>query len=779
MNYVTKHSEINALKKPKLIDIVDRDQLAPLLKRHKISSEEFGKILKILGRAPSLSELGVFSAMWSEHCSYKSSKIHLRRFPTRGPRVVVGPGENAGVVEIEDGLCVAFKMESHNHPSYIEPYQGAATGVGGILRDVFCMGARPIANLNCLRFGSRQHPRTAYIAPRVIKGIGDYGNCVGVPTVGGSVSFDETYNGNCLVNAMTVGLIDKDKIFKGFATGIGNFVVYVGSATGRDGVHGATMASDSFAENTDTSKTTVQVGDPFAEKLLMEATLEVLAKNLVVGIQDMGAAGLTSSSFEMAGRAGNGVFIDLDSVPVRAENMTAYEIMLSESQERMLMVITPEKWDDLRRVLERWQLPHAIIGVVTNTGRMQIQRDGILEIDLPVAPLTDEAPLYERAIGDEIVKSPDTTELSKLEQKLGSDKSFAFNAYERMLRDVGSKKEVFNQFDRHVGTRTVLASDHGGAAILWLRQTGKKQSPHLGLAISSGCNERRVQNNPRIGSAEAVRDCARQIIAAGGRPVAVTDCLNFGNAEDPVIMRQLSDSVDGISAACQELSTPVVSGNVSLYNATGNKSIYPTPMIGMVGIVDDVRRVTPATVQNAVALSVYELKARSDLEPLFAASLVAKVSSISPDDGRISDIHWPSEKIVYSALDMIRSNCDLLAARAITEGGLGVAVFKMLSHLICSGFDLEILSGTPKDFFAEGGCRFLVSLTSPVAESIKSDLNQIGIHLELVAKAHRKKVPSQWSERPKLFGELKTYFGQFTLDGLWSSYNSFIGGEVG
>ena len=348
-----------------------------------------------------------------------------------------------------------------------------------------------------------------------------------------------------------------------------------------------------------------------------------------------------------------------------------------------------------------------------------------------------------------------------------------------MLRDVGSKKEVFHQFDRHVGTRTVFASDHGGAAVLWLRSSDTNHSPYLGLAISSGCNERRVQNSPLVGSAEAVRDCAREIIAAGGRPVAVTDCLNFGNAEDPVVMRQLSDSVDGISAACQELSTPVVSGNVSLYNATGNKSIYPTPMIGMVGIVDDVRRVTPATVQNAVELSVYELSARSDMEPSFAASLVAKVSHISPDDGRISDIHWPSEKIAYRALDMIRSNCELLSARAVAEGGLGVAIFKMLSRLICSGFDLEILPNRPKEFFAEGGSRFLVSLTNPITESLKSDLNQMGVDLELVAKVQRKKVLVHGSGRPKLFGGLKTYFGEFPLEGLWRSYNSFIGGEGG
>lgn len=771
-------STMEHLAKPQWIDINDSGQINALLSRHKLSKDEFEKILTILGRPPSLSELGVFSAMWSEHCSYKSSRVHLRRFPTTGPKVVVGPGENAGVVEIENGLCVAFKMESHNHPSYIEPYQGAATGVGGILRDVFCMGARPIANLNCLRFGSREHHRTGYIAPRVIKGIGDYGNCVGVPTVGGSVTFDETYNGNCLVNAMTVGLIDKDKIFKGFATGQGNYVVYVGSATGRDGVHGATMASDAFVENSDTSKTTIQVGDPFAEKLLMEATLEVLAKNLVVGIQDMGAAGLTSSSFEMAGRAGNGIFIDLDKVPVRAENMSAYEIMLSESQERMLMVITPEKWPDLREVLDRWQLPNAIIGVVTNTGRMQIQRDGVLEIDLPVAPLTDEAPLYERKLSEQVNRPADSSELSNLAIRLQSDHAFAADVYRRMLIDAGSKKIIFEQFDRHVGTKTVFASDHGGAAVLWLRTNDSNHSPYLGISISSGCNERRVFNNPRVGSAQAVRDCAREIVATGGRPLAVTDCLNFGNAEDPKVMRQFSDSVDGISEACRALGTPVISGNVSLYNATGSKSIYPTPMIGMVGVVDDIRQATPATVQNETDLELYELRPCTDVEPEFAAALVGKISSIGPDHGRIAEIDWTQEKIIFKALDFLRSTGELNAARPISEGGLGMAVIKMLSKLIHSGFDFEILPEAAKRFFGEGGSRFLVYVKSSRLDELQSALRKMGVELSHVATAKRRSELNQSLNRGELFGEMKTYFGRLSLKDVWLAYNSFMNGGV-
>ena len=771
-------SNTENLVKPSPIGTTNPTELSALLARHKLSEGEFQKILTILDRAPSMTELGVFSAMWSEHCSYKSSKIHLKRFPTKGARVVVGPGENAGVVELADGLCAAFKMESHNHPSYIEPYQGAATGVGGILRDVFCMGAKPVANLNCLRFGSRKHPRTAYLTPRVIKGIGDYGNCVGVPTIGGSISFDETYDGNCLVNAMTVGLIHKDKIFKGFATGVGNYVVYVGSATGRDGVHGATMASDAFVENSDTSKTTVQVGDPFAEKLLMEATLEVLARNLVIGIQDMGAAGLTSSSFEMAGRAGNGVFIDLDRVPVRAENMHAYEIMLSESQERMLMVIAPEKWDELSSVLGRWQLPHAVIGLVTDTGRMQIHSQGMLEVDLPVAPLTDEAPLYERPLGPSINREPASPVLNQLQHNLNTDLQLAASLYKLMLRDVGSKKEIYQQFDRHVGTRTVLESEHGGAAVIWLRKNQTKNNPYLGLALSSGCNERRVQNSPFHGAIEAVRDRARQIIAAGGTPIAVTDCLNFGNADDPAVMRQFSDSVDGIAEACTALDTPVVSGNVSLYNATGPKSIYPTPMIGMVGIVGDVRRVTPAIIQKGDEVSLYVLMPKNAGEISLVASLAVKLSAISPDEGCIPPTNWNDEKNIYNALDGIRSKGALIAARPISEGGVGVAVFKMLSKLVGQGLDLEILPENALSFFGEGGSRFLVSIDPNQLDDVKADLSTQGAELQLVACAKKIKVSKENTKAPSVVGKLKTYFGDFSLHEFWSEYDGFLPSEV-
>lgn len=658
----------------KPIDTSHADHLAVLLRRHKISADEYQQVLKSLKRTPSLAELGVFSAMWSEHCSYKSSRVHLKRFPTTGPKVVVGPGENAGVVRLEGALCVAFKMESHNHPSYIEPYQGAATGVGGILRDVFCMGARPIANLNCLRFGERSHPKTNYLARRVVKGIGDYGNCIGVPTVGGSVTYDKTYNGNCLVNAMTVGLIRDDKIFKGFASGIGNLVVYVGSATGRDGINGASMASDSFSSQESGERSTVQVGDPYAEKLLLEATLEVLEKKLVVGIQDMGAAGLTSSSFEMAGRAGNGVFFDLDKVPLRAKNMTAYEIMLSESQERMLMVIEPKHWKELSEVLTRWGLAHAVIGHVTNTGRVEVKYQGVLEIDVEVGPLTDEAPLYRRPIADAPQRTAESSALAALEQKLKVPAE-AKKLFLRMLHDTGTPEPIYRQYDHHIGVRTVLGPDSGGAAVLWIRSEETKAHPWLGLAVAAGCNERRVKNDPFTGGADAVLSCVKDIAAAGGKPLAVTDCLNFGSAEDPKVMREFSDAVDGISKACLEFEIPVVSGNVSLYNSTDGESIHPTPMIGVVGRVDDIRLVTPAV---AVKSENLWLLTPEKPELSLTSSLAAKLEDISPTEGKLDDIAWEAEKKAIQILESFRKSQTLLAVRTVSQGGVGLTAIKML-----------------------------------------------------------------------------------------------------
>jgi phosphoribosylformylglycinamidine synthase len=721
------------MNRPSKINLENQVELRSLLTRHKISEEEFRTILSITKEPPTLAELGVFSAMWSEHCSYKSSRYHLKRFPTKGERVVVGPGENAGVVRLHGKLCLAFKMESHNHPSYIEPYQGAATGVGGILRDVFCMGARPIANLNCLRFGSRKHPRTSYLVPRVVKGIGDYGNCVGIPTVGGSVAYDDSYNGNCLVNAMTVGLIYDDKIFKGFASGVGNLVVYVGSATGRDGIHGATMASDSFATQTVKQETTVQVGDPFAEKLLLEATLEVLEKNLVVGIQDMGAAGLTSSSFEMAGRAGNGVYIDLDRIPVRAANMNAYEILLSESQERMLMVIEPSRWQDLSAVLQKWQLAHAVVGVVTDTGRMQISHKNYLEIDLPVAPLTDEAPVYQRPMADRKRNNEESSELKILEDRLKSDASFALETFLKALHDTGSKETLYGQYDRHIGARSVLGPEHGGAAVMWLRDDAAKDVPFLGAVMTAGCNERRVKNNPLVGSAEAVLKCARQIWAAGGQPLAITDCLNFGSPEIPDVMREFSDSVDGITMACRELDVPVVSGNVSLYNSTGSVSIHPTPMIGMVGRMNDVRLATPAVCNEDQDLNLYVLSAEQD-DLSWAASLCAKVHNIAPDLGKINNINWSHEILLSECLNSLRQSGLLVAVREVGEGGLGITAVKMLASIMLKKVSIDFDVKDASELLAEGEPRYLIQLTKDGQELAQKIAREHKLVLRMIAK---------------------------------------------
>ncbi len=699
----------------------DSDVLRRLLKKHKINDAEYARIKTAVGRTPSLSELGIFSAMWSEHCSYKSSRIHLKRLPTKGSNVVVGPGENAGVVRLQDKLCVAFKMESHNHPSYIEPYQGAATGVGGILRDVFCMGARPIANLNCLRFGDREHPRTNYIYTHAVQGIGDYGNCVGVPTVGGNISFDKTYDGNCLVNAMTVGMIHEDRIFKGFASGPGNLVVYVGSATGRDGIHGATMASDSFVTSDSQERSTIQVGDPFAEKLLIEATLEVLEAGLVVGLQDMGAAGLTSSSFEMAGRAGNGLYIDLNKIPVRAQAMTAYELLLSESQERMLMVVEPEKWPALAKVLSKWELAHAVIGVVTATGRMQMSFDDVLHIDVPVLPLTEEAPLYDRpqrlrtACSDAAQVARACDEWIKMR---GFDRALA-----ELLTDTGPKTDIYTQYDQHIGNRTVLGPREEGAAVIWLRSEWHQGAPHLGLAIATSCNERYCAADAELGAAYAVLKSARMIAATGGEPIAITDCMNYGNPEDPEVMADFSAGIDGISEACEQLGIAVVSGNVSLYNETDGQSIYPTPMIGMVGRIEDVRRVVPAVLDKKAQLWLLVPSARHFS---FVGSLVAKMIDPIRRSEDLPPIAWVAEKSLAKVLREASKNSLLAAARDVADGGIATCVARMC-RLYELSYELN-LSGLLSDqlresdvWFGEGsGAYILATETSTQAQKLRA-----------------------------------------------------------
>ncbi|HEV8678910.1 MAG TPA: phosphoribosylformylglycinamidine synthase subunit PurL, partial [Stellaceae bacterium] len=539
-----------------------------------LSAEEFARACAILGRTPNLTELGIFSAMWSEHCSYKSSKVWLKTLPTTGPRVICGPGENAGVVDIGDGDAVVFKIESHNHPSFIEPYQGAATGVGGILRDVFTMGARPVAMLNSLRFGSPEHPKTRHLVSGVVAGIGGYGNCVGVPTVGGECQFHPAYNGNILVNAMCVGLARADRIFYSAAAGPGNLVIYVGAKTGRDGIHGATMASAEFAANAEEKRPTVQVGDPFTEKLLIEACLELMQGDAIVAIQDMGAAGLTSSSVEMAGKGGLGIALDLDRVPVREAGMSPYEIMLSESQERMLMILAPGRAAEARRVFEKWELDFAVIGEVTETGRLLLRMHGAVAAEIPVGPLVGEAPLYERPW---LLRDPepdiDPTALPARDP---------IDCLKRLLAspDLASKRWIWEQYDHLVQGNTVKRPG-GDAAVIRIGDGPKA------LALATDATPRYCRADPVRGGMQAVAESWRNLVAVGALPLALTDNMNFGNPEKPEIMGEFAGVIEGMRAACLALDYPVVSGNVSLYNETSGSAILPTPVIGGVGLIAD------------------------------------------------------------------------------------------------------------------------------------------------------------------------------------------------
>ncbi|MFO7309663.1 MAG: phosphoribosylformylglycinamidine synthase subunit PurL, partial [Pseudomonadota bacterium] len=548
-----------------------------LVAEHGLKPDEYERFVALIGREPTITELGIVSAMWNEHCSYKSSRLHLKTLPTKAPWVIQGPGENAGVIDIGDGLACVFKMESHNHPSYIEPYQGATTGVGGILRDVFTMGARPIAALNALRFGSPDHPKTRHLVAGVVAGIGGYGNSFGVPTVGGSVGFHSRYDGNILVNAMAVGIARADEIFYAKATGVGNPIVYLGSKTGRDGIHGATMASAEFDENSEEKRPTVQVGDPFAEKLLLEACLELMASGAVIAIQDMGAAGLTCSAVEMGAKGDLGIELDLDAVPCREEGMTAYEMMLSESQERMLMVLDPDKHDIAEAIFRKWGLDFAVIGKTTDTLRFVVKHKGEVVADLPIKELGDEAPVYDRPYiqnAFEPVLPPESVEApmpngEALVKLVGTP-------------DLCSKRWVWEQYD-HLILGNTVQTPGGDAAIVRVGDGPK------GLAMTTDVTPRYCEADPVEGGKQAVAEAWRNITAVGGRPLAVTDNLNFGNPEKPEVMGQFVGCIRGIGEACRALDFPVVSGNVSLYNETQGRSILPTPTIGGVGLLDDVK----------------------------------------------------------------------------------------------------------------------------------------------------------------------------------------------
>ncbi len=564
-----------------------------LVAEHGLAAEEYERLLEIMGREPTITELGIFSVMWSEHCSYKSSRLWLKTLPTTGPNVIQGPGENAGIVDLGDGYAVVFKMESHNHPSYIEPYQGAATGVGGIMRDVFTMGARPIANLNALRFGSPDHPKTKHLLSGVVAGIGGYGNCVGVPTVGGEVNFDSGYNDNILVNAMCVGLARTDKIFYSAAKGVGLPVVYVGSKTGRDGIHGATMASAEFDDQTQDKRPTVQVGDPFTEKLLIEACLELMASDAIIAIQDMGAAGLTSSTAEMADKGGVGFALNLDKVPQREIGMSAYEMMLSESQERMLMIIKPGSEKEAEAVFEKWGLDFSVIGETTDTGHMVVSHQGQVVADIPVKMLADSAPLYDRpwvptvvpkAILPEWVSAPENGALNALKQLMGT-------------HHLCSRRWIWEQYD-HMVMGDTIGRPGGDAAVVRVFKTNK------GVAVTCDVTPRYVSADPCMGTKQAVVETWRNLTAVGADPLAITDNLNFASPERPEVMGQIVGSIQGMGEACRTLDYPVVSGNVSLYNETNGQGIPPTPAIGAVGLIPDCTKIADIAIKHEGSLLI-------------------------------------------------------------------------------------------------------------------------------------------------------------------------------
>ena len=674
-----------------------------VIARHGLKPDEYEKIVGHLGREPNLVELGVFSAMWSEHCSYKSSRVHLKRLPTTGPRVLQGPGENAGVVDLGNGMAAAFKMESHNHPSYIEPYQGAATGVGGIMRDVFTMGARPIANLNSLRFGEPSHPRTAHLVEGVVAGIGGYGNCMGVPTVGGEVNFHRSYNGNILVNAMCVGLARQDKIFLSAAKGAGNPVVYVGSKTGRDGIHGATMASAEFNEDSEEKRPTVQVGDPFTEKLLLEACLELMATDAIIAIQDMGAAGLTSSSAEMADKGGSGIELDLDKVPQRETNMTAYEMLLSESQERMLAVLKPGREAQAEKIFRKWELDFAVIGVTTDTHRFVARHKGAVVADIPVTALSDEAPVYERpyAKREPVTGAPSYDKnrpvLASLEKILAAP-------------DMASRRWIWEQYDNSVMNDTVQLPG-GDAAVVRVHGTNKA------LAITTDVSPRYCRPDPFNGGAQAVAEAWRNLTAVGATPLAVTDNLNFGNPQKPQIMWEIVAGIDGIGAACRALDFPVISGNCSLYNETNGEGILPTPAIGGVGLLKDVSKMATIAFKRQGDVIILIGETRGHLgQSIYLREIEGK------EEGAAPPVDLAAEK---KNGDFVRSLIQRGLADSVhdvSDGGVLVAVVEMA---LAGGIGVSIGQAVTPDaiafWFGEDQARYVLAAPFDKAEKIVAE----------------------------------------------------------
>ncbi|MFY0544832.1 phosphoribosylformylglycinamidine synthase subunit PurL [Brevibacillus sp. H7] len=685
-----------------------------------LTDDEYQRVVDILGRKPNWTETGLYSVMWSEHCSYKNSKPVLRRFPTTGPRVLQGPGEGAGIVDIGDNQAVVFKIESHNHPSAIEPYQGAATGVGGIIRDVFSMGARPIALLNSLRFGELTTPRVKYLFENVVAGIAGYGNCIGIPTVGGEVNFDPTYEGNPLVNAMCVGLIDHDKIQKGVASGIGNPVIYVGASTGRDGIHGATFASEELNEDSEKKRPAVQVGDPFMEKLLLEACLELIDTGIVVGIQDMGAAGLTCSSAEMASKAGNGIEMNLDLVPQREAGMSAYEMMLSESQERMLVVVEKGKEDQAIALFDKWGLASAVVGKVTDDGMLRLLHRGEMAANVPVQTLADDAPVYHRpsavpayyeanANVDPIAAISEPADLNETLKAVLSQPT------------VASKAWVYEQYDHIVraGTAVKPGSD---AAVVMIRGTRKA------LAMSTDCNGRYVYLDPKVGGAIAVAEAARNVVCSGAEPLAITDCLNFGSPEKPEVFWQFENAVDGMSEACLALNAPVIGGNVSFYNERSGDAIYPTPTVGMVGLITDVDHITTQYFKGEGDIIILLGETFAELGGSEYQKLVT--GSIS---GRPPQLNLKKEAALQQlVLKAIRQGL-VRSAHDLSEGGLGVALAEScFGQEMGATVELATELRTDIALFSESQSRILLSVKAADAEAVLALANELGVPAQAI-----------------------------------------------
>jgi phosphoribosylformylglycinamidine synthase II len=721
-----------------------------LVRSHKLSREEFARIKAHLGRAPTYAELGVFSVMWSEHCSYKSSRIHLARLPTSGPRVLQGPGENAGVVDIGDGFAAVFKMESHNHPSFIEPYQGAATGVGGILRDIFTMGARPIANLNSLRFGRPSHARTAALLRGVVAGIGGYGNCIGVPTVGGELFFDQAYDGNILVNAFSCGVVRTDRIFYGRASGVGNPVLYVGAKTGRDGIHGATMASDEFSLDGPSQRPTVQVGDPFMEKLLLEACLEIFAEDLLVGVQDMGAAGLTSSSVEMAGRSGSGLDLDLDRVPRRARQLTPYEMLLSESQERMLLVARPGKEARVIEICSKWELDAATIGHVTDTGRWVIRatkgydpladapvpRAPVVVCDLPVDFLTEAAPKYDRPQKDDPRRK---TQQSFDPASMPEPASWS-DTFLQMVGspNLGSRRWIYRQYDHIVrgGTHVRPGFDAAVVRVPCERDGVAGGRVDKLLAFTTDCNGRLCELDPYAGAAMAVAEACRNLVCVGAEPVGLTDCLNFGSPERPEIMRQFARAIDGMAAACEALDVPIVSGNVSLYNETDGRAILPTPTIGAVGLVREIGDVVRSAFSQSELSVVLLGSDRSG--PLGGSEYVALLTGEVKGPPPSIDLALEA-KLQRLVLSLCRARPRVIeSAHDLSDGGLAVALAECSaatdepSEMI--GAAIVLPEGEPlaEALFGEAPSRILVTVRHDDLREIERQAKEHDVPMRVI-----------------------------------------------